>query len=288
MNTVSTAQSLCDVLREARKIARQWNPSPSAAQELWFRGQSRSEYELLPGLYRPSNAAFNYDEVSLCERFKARGTAFSSEKIKTDWDWYVLAQHHGLVTRLLDWTTSLLAAVYFAAYEDMKTGDRRQYNSDLRAPARKAEYTDDSPAVWVLEAGSLNVFSCRDTEEDYVFTPGGELTKKYLPDRIGDKAEENRFPLAILPPYSNERIVAQQGVFTIHGHDRRSIDSLAASGEEFSIKLAKIVFDRANLAQLWSELELAGVSRVGLFPELDSVAYQVKWSGQYTTEEPGR
>jgi len=274
------AQGLGEIIGRVKSIVRNWNPTPSKAEELWFRGQAKTQYELLPGLYRLHNAVFNYDEENLFERFKASGSPYTDEKIKTYWDWYFLAQHHGLPTRLLDWTENLLAAIYFALAEYLETGDRREHDAELAALPATPLYDLDSPAVWILDAGSLNQVSCGPSE-DYIITPGGDLTAKFLPANIADKSPANRYPLAILPPHTNERIVAQQGVFTVHGHDRQSIDQLASSSSGSTIKLARIKLDRANLARLWEELELTGINRLALFPDLDSAAYCTKWFGQH-------
>lgn len=276
------AQSVGDILTTVKGIARKWVPRTSEPQELWFRGQSKREYQLLPGLYRKDNRQFNYDEDSLFECFKAHGLPFTSGSVSSEWDWYFLAQHHGLVTRLLDWTTNLLAAVYFAIRYSMETTNRRAYDEAVARRRKPAKYDDESPAIWMMDAGSLNVFARQNQKEDYVFVPGGKLTEKYLPSVIkGKKTRANRYPLAILPSNSNRRLIAQQGVFTVHGHKDRSIDSLASSSGKFRIRLARIILDRANLHHLWEELEYAGINRLTLFPELDSVAHINKWTGQY-------
>ena len=210
------ASGLGNILDRVSSIARTWTPTPSTPAELWFRGQSKAHYELLPGLCRISNAVFNYDEENLFERFRAMGTPYADEKIETEWDWYFLSQHHGVPTRLLDWTENLLAATYFAVAGYFDTCDRRQYDAQAQAPPASSIYDQDSPVVWILDAGSLNQFACG-PKEDYVITPGGDLTKQYLPSNIASKSPANRFPLAILPLHTNHRLVAQQGVFTVHG-----------------------------------------------------------------------
>ena len=273
------AAGIPELITTVKDIAKAWWPAPSSEGELWFRGQPESRYDLVPGLYRVSNAPFHYSEESLFEEFKSYGAQFVDQRIKTEWDWYFLAQHHRLPTRLLDWTLNPLAAVYFSLCETFETGDRRNYDAEVRMPVQPSIYDDDSPAVWVLDAASLNRFA-GGPGSDYIITPGGPVSDGYLPSAVLNQSPGNRYPLAVLPPYTNSRIVAQHGVFTLHGHDNGSIDSLATSSSPATIRLARIKLDRANLAHTWEDLELLGIDRGAMFPELDSVVYCIKWYGQ--------
>ena len=60
-------------------------------------------------------------EKELFRMFKRRAHSFM--KLTTDWDWLILAQHHGLPTRLLDWTENPMVAAFFAVENTVKDTD---------------------------------------------------------------------------------------------------------------------------------------------------------------------
>jgi hypothetical protein len=90
----------------------------------WFyRGHADKDFQLVPKLCRLKEAKADsfssWDDMEsfLIERFRREAEAFTSGKLYDEKDWLALAQHHGVPTRLLDWTTNLLIAVYFAVTE---------------------------------------------------------------------------------------------------------------------------------------------------------------------------
>lgn len=80
----------------------------------FFRGVSNIEYLLLPSVGRMANYSY-VNERNMFEHFKLKAQAHL--KASNDFEWLAIAQHHGLRTRLLDWTSNPLIAAYFACSE---------------------------------------------------------------------------------------------------------------------------------------------------------------------------
>lgn len=92
---------------------------------LWFRGHCRSNYPLVPSVFRrpqldhlidPNEPAW-YDEGMMIQHFRQRNPSYE-EGYKSPFDLLCLLQHYNFPTRLLDWTESVLIALYFAVEKD--------------------------------------------------------------------------------------------------------------------------------------------------------------------------
>ena len=96
--------------------------------ENWlYRGVTRKCHDLVPSIGRvdphgqdgQDRSWDRYMEQSLLEEFKRQALPKVSATPRTVVEWMALGQHHGLKTRLLDWTESVLVAAFFATEHGM-------------------------------------------------------------------------------------------------------------------------------------------------------------------------
>ena len=108
-----TVKSVGEVLRALKQQAK-------PKQLTWFRGQSRKDWKLVPGLAREESHL--KAESALIKRFMQNAAPLVDASPRDEWEWMFLMQHHRAATRLLDWTESPLAALYFAGRDKAYLG----------------------------------------------------------------------------------------------------------------------------------------------------------------------
>ena len=95
--------------------------------EVLFRGQRRGSWDLKPSLARARlrlQSSHLELESQLMTQFQRQYIPhLKSELLKDEWDVLAVAQHHGLYTRLLDWSMNPLAALWFAVRNPPEDND---------------------------------------------------------------------------------------------------------------------------------------------------------------------
>jgi hypothetical protein len=222
----------------------------------WFRGQTNASWDLEPNIFRYDLLAC---EDELRAEFQRRAPQYMTESAPADfWGWYILMQHYGAPTRLLDWTDSPLVALFFAL------------NSGSILP-------DDSEnaAVWMLDPWWLNRIVLG---EESVLLADFPDAEKYLAepyentDEKGNTRVKPEFPVAIDPPFLARRVAVQRSHFTIFGRFRDGLKQLA---KRKNAHLIKLVIPKQAAPRMRADLLTLGITDTTIYPDLRGLSEEL-------------
>ncbi len=172
-----------------------------------------------------------------------------------EWELLVTAQHHGLPTRLLDWSYSPLVAAHFATSTNTNRMDRVIWRLDWKRVHRAFDLPELAFLIQDLE---------RALGENGSFTPWKLFAGETRP-----------FACLIDPPSLDARIAAQSAAFTLCSSKKCPFDHFLAE-HGLSDALTRFVIPAENVQNFRDQLDLVGMSERHLFPDLDGVAAELR------------
>jgi hypothetical protein len=239
------------------------------ATECYFRGHADEQWSLTPSLLRAAASRTELKEIEydLFFEFRARARELHGAMLSS-WDVLFAMQHFGVPTRLLDWTESFAAALYFAleGWNDEST---------------------TRPCVWMLNPYRLNSWSREDDGGDLVsprylgWDPEEEEYWDYEDLLVDYRAMDFEAPVAIYPEMKNDRLQAQRGSFTIHGDDWHPLEQQVGKRNKI---LRKVVLEVDAIPHAREFLEQAGLDHRQLFPDLPGLATALR--RKYRIDQP--
>jgi hypothetical protein len=210
-----------------------------------FRGQN-CDWPLIPKIGRvKTRKSLLETEDEMLTEFKRLSKPFLNSAPTNELEWLSLAQHHGMATRLLDWTTNPLAAAWFAVQNPCpdKFGILWMF---------------DAPFGDIIKAGQASLINPFIGARSKIFQPN--ITTSRIQSQNG---------WFTLHKY----------------HDSTHKFTAFERNRLYNKYLTKIVIPSNRFSSIRFQLDRLGINERSLFPDIDGTANYVEWLHTYLADE---
>lgn len=226
-----------------------------------YRGLPNADYTLITSLQRNCRDKQEEIESSILRNFTKYAVIENPKITDSVWTKLTIGQHHGLPTRLLDWTYSPLIGLHFATSgEDLK-------------------YMDQHDCVlWKIDIEELNSLlpikyrSVLSAEKAYLFTI--DMLVK-LVDDLGkyDTDMDDKSMVLLEPPSIDQRIINQYSYFSVIPMKVRCVESFFNNNTSNTVKY---VIDKNLRWEIRDMLDRMNINERTIYPGLDGISTWLK------------
>lgn len=256
---------------------------PVIGPNFLFRGISRKEYGLLPGILRMETIHGRSDiamelpkytmwaqERAIIEHFQTEACFYLKGVDLNDWvTWTEYAQHYGVPTRFLDWSSNSLVALYFACKDNVES----------------------DAAVWFLHLSNYQRLKTKTLLKEM---KPRQCTLRQVVNRLLSGELELVNPIIYKPYYVDAHMNAQSSYFMVWGDCPDPLEQqiplenhmtpllkprnwLGIAPRQRNGLLCKCHIHACQKQLLLRQLDALGINEKTLFPGLDGIGRYVEW-----------
>lgn len=233
-----------------------------------FRGMSNADFHIMTSLKRICKDKSRYLEDVILSNF-TKYAAFEDPSIETSvWRQMILGQHHGLPTRLLDWSFSPLTSLHFAVTES--DYDRMDQHDCV---------------VWRIDVDELHALlpgkyqRVMENEKTTVFSLKMLQEACSGPQEYDDDMGQSSM-LIVEPPSLEQRIISQYSFFSIIPSGMDDVEGFLNSYTE---KTVRFIIKKEIRWQVRDLLDQLNISERTIYPGLDGLS---KWLARHYYVKP--
>ncbi len=231
-----------------------------------YKGLNNEKWELTTSLYRNCGTKKNELESIILRSF-TKYASFEDPQLKNSvWRQLIIGQHHGLPTRMLDWTYSPLIGLHFAtSVEPEKLGIRNAVLWKIDADELNAKLPDKYRRV--LAQDKAHMFTV-----EMLQRCTGSLTEY-------DLDMQDHAMVLMEPPSIDQRIINQYANFAIIPREierpdgTRTIEQYLNDNTENTVKY---IIDKSLIWRIRDMLDQMNVNERITYPGLDGLSQWLK------------